>query len=79
MEVNRSNPADRQHQAPQGVSEASLGISAFPAQMGAVVWVSSANSVQSGDMRWVLSPESWVSESCQDFPTHEILQWMVLL
>ena len=51
MEVNRSNPADRQHQAPQGVSEATLGISAFPAQMGAVVRVSSANSVQSGDMR----------------------------
>lgn len=51
MEVNRSNPADRQHQAPQGVSEATLGISAFPAQMGTVVRVSSANSVQSGDMR----------------------------
>lgn len=71
MEVNRINPADRQHQAPQGVSEATLGISAFPAQMGAAVRVSSANSVQSGDM---LSPES-----CQDFLTHKILQWMVLL
>ena len=49
----------------QGVSEATLGVSASPARTGAGARGSSANGVQSGDTR---SPES-----CRDFLTHRIL------
>lgn len=63
MEANRSNPADRQHQASQGVSEAALGVSAL--QPGrAQLHKGAQPTVCRAEIRGLLSPSgiSWPTE-----------------